>query len=68
MLVGHVEPDYAVEDDGLDFDTGGAILIPDALDPEIDVDVFLVVVDEGCLGSVCGIFEAVGGLRIPLFW
>ncbi len=46
MLVGHVEPGDAVEDDGLDLDTSRAVLVPDALYPEVDVDVISLVVDE----------------------
>lgn len=46
MLVRHVEPSNAVEDDGLDLDASGTVLVPDTLDPKIDVDVLFVVVDE----------------------
>jgi len=33
VLVGCVEPSNAIQDDGLDFDAGGAVLIPNTLDP-----------------------------------
>ena len=60
VLVGHIEPGYAVEDDGLGFDAGGTVLVPYTLDPEVDVNVFLVVIDEGCLGGLCRIIKPVG--------
>ena len=47
MLVRCVEPTDAVKDDGLNLDPGGPVLVPDTLDPQVKVDVHLIIVDKG---------------------
>jgi len=67
VFVGHVEPGDAVENDGLDLGASGAILIPDALYPQVDVDVIPVIVDKGRLGNITEwIVEAVSWGQLPL--
>ena len=66
VLVGHVEPGDAVEDDGLNLDAGGAVLVPDGLNPEVEVDVVAVFIYEGGLRHVAeGVVEARGGEVLP---
>lgn len=66
MLVGRTEPSDTVEDDGLDLDASGAILVPYALHPEVDVVLHSVVVDEFFLVEGGGVVEVSGGSGFPI--
>ncbi len=62
------EPGDAVEDDGLHFDAGGAVGVPDGLDPEVEVEILAVFVDVGVAGDGCGWeVEVIGRGPHPFF-
>lgn len=62
-LVGGAEVGDAGEDERLDFDAGGAVLVPDGRDPEVEVEVVAGGVDEGGGGRAGRGGEVEGGGR-----
>ena len=67
MFVGDIEPSDTVEDNGLDFDACGAVLVPYTLHPEIDIHILAIIVDEVAFGCGEREVEAISRCRFPVF-